>query len=396
MKKIVSITLAITLVIVLPNCKKKEEEKPIDPDLDVVEVSDKDSSIFPLRFVHSGGEKFTVFVENSKNNGSNVSLELVDVLIGAEKRVLLRKEIVSNLLYTGGLTKFSKNIINDGFYGSYVGHSSTIVFKGKSANDFDFLDKPFPNSTVILNLAEKNDGYFFVANDRRGFSSQLIIEKTDKDFNSVWSKLFQENIDSAYTNLPSEVLNLDNNEFIIFSNIGHFVGAKSREIDFRLLKVNSSGDSIFSITFFKQQVQRNLHKAIYHNNKIIGLIRTYNNSPSLLNSILFCMDENGEVIWEKVFDEGLEINNVRPTSKGLAVVGQENGNSTNDFTARFYVSELDMNGNTLWEETNGAKGLQHLGYDIHIIGDYYYALVAQLNQSYTSTKTLVVKDKIPN
>lgn len=396
MKNIFIVLVTGIIVVALSNCKKKEEFKSPYPDLVAVEITDKDSCVFPLSFVYVGDEKFTVFAKNTKGGSSSTNLEFIDVLIGTERKILVRKELVSGLLNLRGLTKFSKNKTNDGFYGSYVGQSSTIVFKGKGADDFDFLEKPFANSTVILNLAEKNDGYFFVANDRRGFSSQLIIEKTDKDFNPVWNKLFQENKDSAYTNRPSEILNLNNNEFIIFSNIGHFVGAKSREIDFRLLKVNNNGDSLFSKTYFKQEVQRGLYKAIYHNNKIIGLIHTYNNSPTSLNSILFCMDETGEIIWEKVYDEGVEINNIRPTSKGIGVVGQVNGNSTNDFTARFYVSELDMNGNVLWEETNGAKGLQHLGYDIHIIGDYYYALVAQLNQSYTSTKTLVVKDKIPN
>lgn len=395
--KNIFIILLLPFAVLLSNCKKKEDNKPLDTDLEVFEIKDESSGISPLRFIALADNKFLVLTRNM-NKDSYISIELIDVVFGAKKEILNRYNLIKPELKTGPHGFLANSNDKHGYCGLMMDRSTSnefgAMFSKKENSDlveYHYNINNGSNSVNYSTINEVSDGFVLTAPIYGYKKSGVYIEKFDKSFNSLWINQLYENVDLLVYNAPVISFKLPNDEMIIFSNLLEFPSRKahSERGDFRLLKINLKGDSLFSKTYNFNDENWHIKSGISKGNKFY--IVTSNGS---LIHRLSCFDTVGNILWQKDFNNDVRIENIRASDKGIALIGAIERSSSNNFTYQFFVTELDVNGNKIWEETNGADNLHHYGQDIYIDGNFYYALVGQYPDDFTQSKTLIVKDKI--
>jgi gliding motility-associated-like protein len=253
------------------------------------------------------------------------------------------------------------------------GELSDITINGTSASyPKDFEIDPNDNFIVLSdNMGNNWSGSVNVAANTID-STQILLYKVDQQSNIIWYKLYGgSNADYAVSINKS----LDGNFFVLAEtqssdeDVKLHYGGK----DIWLLKIDgNNGNILWQKTFGtdKDEVPRHLEVLNDGGLVISGSADQSSLFPSSYtgkNSFLMKLDDNGNIIWTKVFggNGDDEIKTFRAISDGFVSVGtstSSNGDYPDNIGQHdIYIFKHDVNGNIVWRKHYGSVNDDYAG-----------------------------------
>ncbi|MFX0017053.1 MAG: hypothetical protein ACFFB2_01590 [Promethearchaeota archaeon] len=237
---------------------------------------------------------------------------------------------------------------------------------------------------LLRSLVQTSDGGFALSgwiksslgNDYNTYD--LWIIKTDGDGVEVWNRTFNGQKDSF--DYGSQILETPDGGFLISGCTG---AAENWEIDYWLIKLNGNGTEIWNKTYHRIGADQAtaLVPLSGGNFLISGLSSQYSTSENPHSIWVIKIDENGTVIWDKVFSKGTET--LGAWERNL--VGTNDGGFILSYYQRaslhvgkdYLVVKVDQEGEVEWEKTIGGDDydtpsacLQNEAGDYYIGGSY--------------------------
>jgi hypothetical protein len=197
-----------------------------------------------------------------------------------------------------------------------------------------------------------DDGYIIVGSTTKpdeNYPDAYII-KTDGNGKPVWTKIYGGN----YSDGASDILPLTDGSFLM---VGHSDSYGTGTNDIFVMKLSSTGDSLWlkSFTTTYDESASRIIKANDTGYIIVG--STKNTSDNSTNALVMKIDDNGNSIWKKDFDNnggGEGAADIVSTTDGGYVFAGSSSNPT-DGKSDVYLVKIDGSGNLSWQKTLGGS-----------------------------------------
>jgi hypothetical protein len=301
------------------------------------------------------------FGEVSNDRGYSIQ-QTVDggyILTGMynDKRFLMKLDLVGNILWGPKFYPFFwkscsysvKQTIDLGYIiAGYINVESSpraFVIKTDTAGNLDW-DLSFSVGETFSVIQTSDSGYICT-----GYKSGLFLTKTDKNGDTLWTKIFGNNIgDVGYS-----VYQTSDGGYIIGGSTNSF-GAG--EDDIWLLKTNENGDTSWTKTFggVTGEEGNSVQQTIDGGYIIVGYTDSFGAGED--DIWLIKTDENGDTLWTRTYggsndEEGFSV--YQTTDGGYVIAGY-----TNSFGAGaedVWIIKTDSSGDTLWNKTLGGDNI---------------------------------------
>jgi Secretion system C-terminal sorting domain len=264
------------------------------------------------------------------------------------------------------------------FFLFYLSHSQRwekVYGKPNTSESFRDLAKGYDNGLVVSSSFENPQANW--------------IFKTDVNGNILWDKFLLWDNTSVY---PGYIKQAKNGDLIIASNIN------SNENGYwpLMVKLNSCGEKLWCRVFHvPNDIDYGLDILKINEGMLIALIRYYGTDIQNERNWLFKMNEDGEIIWKKVygqsdpkvFAEDIYMINISNDDM-LFLTGSgyyPNPGQTTPGWLRPYWIKVDSAGNELWDLAYGI--------DDYFYGDSYAAAIDNNGNVYASGRHIEIEGK---
>ncbi len=221
-------------------------------------------------------------------------------------------------------------------------------------------------------VVETFDGGFVVAGWTESFGASgqdLYLFKTDSAGQELWSRTFGGPGDDRAYGL---VETADSG----FALIGHTDKGGSQGKDIWLLRVNQSGDSLWSEHYGSAGDDHGYDLALDTDE---GFVLTGFSSGMGGDLVIIKTDPNGNAVWTKTYGgAGLDIgNSVRVVGQqGYIIAGMTTSFGSGD--PDLYLVRVDVSGDSLWTRAIGGLG-QEYGQSLVVTADSGFAIAGYIN-----------------
>lgn len=188
--------------------------------------------------------------------------------------------------------------------------------------------------------------------DPGGSNSGLdnLVIKVDSNGKQIWAKSYG----GFSADLAFDAIETSDLGYLCFGSTASTGVGKQ---DSYMFKLNADGDLLWDKTLggTGNESYYSVIKTSY--NKIYASSSTWSTSNGDLDAYLSEIDENGNVLWEKTYGgSGLEYStNVQETSDGRLMIAGNTSSFGNGGTDLYFI-KLDTAGNMLWNSCIGGKG----------------------------------------
>ena len=205
-----------------------------------------------------------------------------------------------------------------------------------------FEGAPQKNLVAFFVKQADDGGYMVIAKSGR---DNLYFIKIDNRRNMEWYTVLKYGSDSP----PSVQQTYDSGYILVGSKKVGSKKAGSKKEDVRLIKTDSKGNKEWEKTFGSPE--RDYGWSVYQTSDsgyiIAGHIYALGQRASLYSLYLIKTDQNGNLGWEKVFENNTIANSVQQTSDGgYIITGNKYSLATDDDV---YLMKTDRKGNMQWE-----------------------------------------------
>lgn len=375
------ITLTFISILFITCKKDKQGEQPVYPELKSTEISSPDYYISPIGMVQTDINTFTLLAHKKNLQQTGYTANYMDVAVdGQSFNIINDNEVFSGLSYppTGTMAQYKTNGFSSILNFSKGGYTTYFINGTSSQTLGASIEKKDLALTTIKKLLVLDDGYL-VLGEQKTF---LFVQKLDFNLNEVWEHTFG----GPAKEVAKDIVQLGD------GNIGIMAETKNGGNGFYSiwwLRLTANGDSLSS-SIYSNTSTTQVFGACPVDGKVYVIAKYFEGGSN--QRVLFCITEAGEVLWKRKYGEKASFSRISETKNGFLITGTVKDNLGND---DFYVSEIDENGNILWDKSYGDNN-----YNEHIItqivsGDYYYLLASKykLNGKYS---TIFIKDKLGN
>lgn len=364
-------------------CKKDEPtEKPIFPELRTIEILGNDAYYLPISMARTGNNKFTLLMYKKNTVNGYYSAHYLDIDISSKDLFVSAENEVFSSLTTpplGGVLQMGQYDFTSLIYtkASYftLGNGAKALNSFVERKDIGFLGD--------LKFQKLSDGYLIL-----GISyNKLFIQKLDFNFNPVWDKSYG----GPAREMMKGAVELSDGSLGIMAqtkNLGR------SHYGILWLHLSATGDSLSSALNLANGTTKLVDDFCLHDSKIYVVARDYTGT-ALGNRIVYCMTEDGNILWEKKYGLGMQFTNIKKSKNGLLVVGTIKEKSNTSGSNDYYVCELDMNGNLLWDKKYGIPLYDDKAIAIDTDGDNYYILGTRYKVGGLYS-AVFIKDKLGN
>jgi len=226
-------------------------------------------------------------------------------------------------------------------------------------NPFEIWNKTFGGDreeyAMFRSLKHNSDDTFFIISQTNSFGSgnnDIWLIKTDLEGNELWNRTYGGSNDEW----PGWLIETAEGGYILIgTTFSYGVG----ESDIWLIKIDSNGNIEWDRTLGGSGHEWGQH--IFHTNDgyFIGA-RTNSFGAGQYDNWLVKTDENGNIIWDKTIGtRGAEWGGylIETLDGGYASIGYTTDPSVNNFD--MHLIKIDENGNELWSKTFDDRGMEH-------------------------------------
>ena len=367
-------------------------------------AEDENKKTTKVNFTFTTKKYYLTFIKEyqwiNPSNGNSFRPEVLEVLITNDGGYLFSGII--NLTSGGGRAFFTVKIDNEGneiWFKKYdidTGHGFPEI---KETSDGGFMilgwhnflkldslgnllwSKTFPcgalNNCELYSASETNDGNYLIggyqSNDwnttlSTGVATKAYLILIDNSGNILWEKSFGD----TWWQSIRDVINNGDNTFTIFGDIevsGYTYDPNQSNINnnFWVLKIDIDGNIIWEKSYgdARMDFPKKIIKTSSNNYVFIGnSLGAY----SCSESVIYKINENGELIWNTDFQYGCEdvVRSVVEYQNGdLITIGQ----ITDGNFGEMGLYKFNSSGNLIWEKQYIDFDTNTHGYDLKITND---------------------------
>ncbi|MBT4661259.1 MAG: hypothetical protein HOC18_05100 [Candidatus Marinimicrobia bacterium] len=246
------------------------------------------------------------------------------------------------------------------------GVTNAIVVKIDSIGEQEWV-KTFGGELFesAFNAKETSDGGDFFAGYTNSFGKGLYdfwLVKLNEGGQQTWEKTYgtaKANV-GLYGDITSD------GGFIL---TGYTIPAEKTDKDVWLLKTNSNGDSLWSVTFddSMNQSANYLQETNDGGFILVGETRGQNTN---LDILIIKTDADGIMLWTNTLIESNsdQAFSIKETGDGYILIGTTTSLGMGD--KDIWLNKLDESGNVVWQKTYGGEALEY-GFDVVPVSDGY-------------------------
>jgi len=237
-------------------------------------------------------------------------------------------------------------------------------FGGKYDNEFISVKETKDKNYIILGNTQ------FIGD---GLENGWII-KLDKNGNIIWEKTFTRNDNGRFNSL----LETKDGNYIV---VGYVLSENNDRFDSWIIKLDKEGNIVWEKTFSIDDFNEfnSIQETEDNGYIIVGNIKRGMDidSQTVSNGWIVKLDENGNKVWEKIFDESnfILFNSICKTKdNNYVIVGAMASENSNGIS--HCIIKIDKKGNKIWEKffsgsfTYGFNSIIETKYgDYIIVGD---------------------------
>jgi len=249
---------------------------------------------------------------------------------------------------------------------SQHGVTNAIVAKIDSIGEPEWI-KTFGGELFesAFNAKETSDGGYFFAGYTNSFGNGLYdywLVKLDENGQKIWEKTY--GTVKANVGLYGDVTS---DEGYVLT--GYTIPDGKTDKDVWLLKTNSNGDSLWSVTFddSMNQSANYLQETNDGGFVLVGETRGQNTNIDIL---IIKTDANGNMVWTNTLIESNidQAFSIKETGDGYILIGTTTSLGKGD--KDIWLNKLDQFGNVVWQKTYGGEALEY-GFDVVPVSDGY-------------------------
>lgn len=241
-------------------------------------------------------------------------------------------------------------VAGNGWSSNYAGYDACLFKTNKYGDSIWLKPSGFAKENHAYDIIKTNDnGYAFTGDIQVGYGNDdLNLVKSDNNGNIVWSYHFGGvNWESGYS-----LFQTNNNDFIMAGCSNSINGPGPQPYDFYVIKTNTNGILIWEKKIGGADNEWAYSVCKANNNSCI-VAGTTSGFVAGSNIYLVKLDINGNIVWTKTYENGMNVKSIQPLTDGNYVViatnqlfGQPN---------QMIALKINEEGDTLWTKTYSSN-----------------------------------------